>query len=123
MSNAVRNSSVCDFVSKVFVASAFGFGRGGGKDGLFFGGDFSANELGGNFVKCVLRWRRAVVILEGTKGKAPAARERFVGCPGAFGFPGGCFGCGEFGGTKCGLGVGHRLRVARCQLRLVVVGG
>ena len=99
----MRDSSVCDFVSKVFVASAFGLGSGGGKDGLFFGGDLSANELSGNFVKCGLRWRRAVVILEGTKGEAPAAREGFMGCSGAFGFPGRCFGCGKLVELDVGL--------------------
>ena len=53
---------------------------------------FGTNEFEGNFVKGVLRWRRAVVFLEGTKGETPAARERLVGCPGTFGFQVGALG-------------------------------
>ena len=76
----------------MFIAGAFGLGGSGGKDGLFLRRDLSANEFEGNFVEGFLRCGRTIVFVKSTKGKTPAARERFVSCPGTSGFPGGWFG-------------------------------
>ena len=82
-------TALCDFLGKVFVASAFGFGSSGEKDIMFWWRDLSANEFQGNFVECFLRWGRAVVFLEGAEGKRPAAGKGFVSCSGTFCFPSG----------------------------------
>ena len=73
----------------MFIAGAFGFGSSSGESGLFLSRNVGTNEFECNLVKGFLRKGGAVVILKGTKSKTPAAREGFVSCSGAFGFPSG----------------------------------
>ena len=94
LSHAVGNCPVCDFLGKVFVASAFGFGSSGEKDVLFLWRGLGTNEFLGDFVEGFLRWGRAVVFLEGAEGKRPVARKGFVRCSCTFCFPSGFLGCG-----------------------------
>ena len=62
-----------DFLDKMFVAGALGFGSGGGECGSLLGWDVGADEFECNFVESLLRGGWTIVIVKGTECEAPAA--------------------------------------------------